>query len=1262
MRYGFFLILVVFRIVAQAQNNEPKLILPVGHTDGVVSAQFSPDGKKIATNSHDNTVKIWDAESGKILIDIVGHSKYVVSVEFSPDCSKIVTASWDSTAKIWDIETGKLYKVLSDHSNRVNSAKFSPNGRNIVTTSRDKTAKIWDAKTGKLLTNLVGHTSEIYSAQFSPDGNKIVTASGDNTAKIWDVKSGKFLADIVGHTYQVYTALFSPNGQRIVTISLSDTIKIWDAESGKLLTALIGHTERVNSVQFSANGKKVLSASSDNTVKIWDAESGKLLTTLNGHTARVNSAQFSPDGKKIITASYDNTSRLWDVQTERQLIVFTKQFQFGVNSAQFSPDGQIVVTASDDNSARIWNVESGNLLADLSGHSSIVFSAQFSPDNHKIVTASWDNNSRIWDLETGKILANLSNVNSAQFSPDGSKIITSSEGNSCKIWDVSTRKILAYVGGYCKVVSTTNFSPDGKKIVTTSGNETVRVWDVETVQLLHILSRHNSWLTSAKFSPNGKMIVTISDDTLKIWNSESGKLLIVLPNNSYEINSVEFSPDSRKVATSSDNLVKIWDVESGKLLTILDGDHLDNVISTEFSPDGKKILTTNDNTTMVWDVETGRNLVSLIGPLSYLVPAKYSPDGKKIITSSFRLAKIWNSETGKPLVDLQDHSSWVNSAEFSQDGKLIITASNDNTTKVWNAEKGELLYTLLAIDSSDYLVYDKDYRYDGTEGAKKMLYFTCGSEIIELNQLKDLCWEPDLAAKIMGVNKEPITAKKLSEINICNFTPQVEDKGLGNGFYHYIIKARDGGLGEVQVFVNDKLIMTKDSAKLKFIAGTCQFKISITEVAPYFTANTENKVMVKATTRKGNMSSRGAVILNNDIKKVFTNPNIFIVSIGVSAYKGDKLKLRYASKDAVDFAAVLKVCAQKLLNTDQKEHVSSYVFHTEPGSSHWPSKFAIQKTMDSLARVVKADDIVVIFFGGHGVLVNGEKKNLYLLTAEASSFDLGGVEKEVAISTLELNQWMRNIKANKQLLILDACNSGQMVQNMQELMASRDVPADQQRALDDLKEKTGTYILSASASGQSAYETSLFDHGLLTQSLLSSIKLGNGLKDNNYIDVTKWFNAAVQDVKLLAKDIGGRQDPQTLGSASFQIGMADDEIKNGIKLSIKKKIFKRSIFIKTGRIPSDNLGLAIMVDKELNEVSAKGGNSSFTFIPDNTFQEADSVNGSYTVTENKISASIFLIIGNNEESVFQFELMGELDKKEDLAKSIVQKINDFLSK
>ena len=134
---------------------QAKLVLPIGHTNKVNTAKFSPDGTEIVTASNDNTAKIWDASTGTLLINLRRHKDVVSTAQFSPACagdptggSKVVTASWDDTARIWDSKTGDLLKKLIGHNKKIFTAEFSPDGKKIVTASADSTAIIWDVSTG----------------------------------------------------------------------------------------------------------------------------------------------------------------------------------------------------------------------------------------------------------------------------------------------------------------------------------------------------------------------------------------------------------------------------------------------------------------------------------------------------------------------------------------------------------------------------------------------------------------------------------------------------------------------------------------------------------------------------------------------------------------------------------------------------------------------------------------------------------------------------------------------------------------------------------------------------------------------------------------------------------------------------------------------------------------------------------------------------------------------------------------------------------
>ena len=123
-----------------------------GHSEGVKSVAYSPDGTKIVSGSMVGTIKIWDANTGECLKTLEGHKHVVESVAYSPDGTKFVSGSFDKTIKIWDANTGECLKTLEGHSdNPIMSVAYSPDGTKIISGSLDQTIKIWDANTGQCL-------------------------------------------------------------------------------------------------------------------------------------------------------------------------------------------------------------------------------------------------------------------------------------------------------------------------------------------------------------------------------------------------------------------------------------------------------------------------------------------------------------------------------------------------------------------------------------------------------------------------------------------------------------------------------------------------------------------------------------------------------------------------------------------------------------------------------------------------------------------------------------------------------------------------------------------------------------------------------------------------------------------------------------------------------------------------------------------------------------------------------------------------------
>jgi WD40 repeat protein len=118
----------------------------------------------------------------------------VNSVAFSRDARRCITGSNDDTVRLWDADSGNCLATLQGHVNSVFTVAFSPDGRHCLSGSKDSTARLWDADSGASLLTLRGHAGPVTSVAFSPDGRRCLTGSEDNTARLWDPDTGACLA------------------------------------------------------------------------------------------------------------------------------------------------------------------------------------------------------------------------------------------------------------------------------------------------------------------------------------------------------------------------------------------------------------------------------------------------------------------------------------------------------------------------------------------------------------------------------------------------------------------------------------------------------------------------------------------------------------------------------------------------------------------------------------------------------------------------------------------------------------------------------------------------------------------------------------------------------------------------------------------------------------------------------------------------------------------------------------------------------------
>jgi S1-C subfamily serine protease len=311
-----------------AENDDSVAILPPdsfptqyllasnleGHQDIVNSVVISSDNQRVITGSWDNTIKVWNLETGQLEQTLVGHESLVNSVALSADGNTLVSGSDDGTVKVWNLQTGESIQTLTGHNDVVNCVAISLDGNTAVSSSDDETIRVWNLETGKSELTLTGHEDWINTVAISADGTTVVSGSSDQTVRVWDLNSGKLEQTLAGHTDVVNTVAISSDGTTIASGSDDETVKIWDWKAKRLRHSFNVSGGWVNSVAISSDGKKVASGSDDSIIRVWSLENYKPLASLEGHEDLISSVALSLDASTIVSVSADKTAKIWQLK------------------------------------------------------------------------------------------------------------------------------------------------------------------------------------------------------------------------------------------------------------------------------------------------------------------------------------------------------------------------------------------------------------------------------------------------------------------------------------------------------------------------------------------------------------------------------------------------------------------------------------------------------------------------------------------------------------------------------------------------------------------------------------------------------------------------------------------------------------------------------------------------------------------------------------------------------------------------------------
>jgi WD40 repeat protein len=582
---------------------------------------ISPDATRLVTTGADpgdNTASVWDLETGEQLLVLVGPDVGRVLAEYSPDGRLIATTHNDGTARLWDAATGERLHILEGHDGWINLSAFSPDGRWLATTGDDGTVRVWDVAAATEAMVLTGHDDIVFDVAFSPDGTRLASISADETIRIWNPTTGETVSTLTDWTAESFHNLaFSPDGGRLAATSGDRTVRIWDADTGAALTTLFADAPFAG-VAYSPDGTRIAAGSSDATATVWDAQTGRRLLTIAGHAAAVTKVAFTPDGQRLLTASSDDTTRIWDLSSGGARDWLTVPGPVGRwATVAFAPDGTRFAVPADPNGVTIHDAITGDVLVSLSGHdAAIVQGLAFSPDGRRLAAAGFTGDpaaatAPVWDTDSGELQFELgghdAEIVDVAFSPDGRHLATAGgEDGTVRLWDAASgaeQQVLHVADEWAGPVA---FSPDGRLVAAHGAARPVEgaslhhelgVFDTDTGERIHKLEGHPGWGTGLAITLDGRLVTASLDGLAMIWDLATGQAAQTLRHDT-SLRQVAVSPDGTRIATATeDGTARLWDPDTGRQLLTLYG-HDAPVFGVAFSPDGRLLATSSEDGTV----------------------------------------------------------------------------------------------------------------------------------------------------------------------------------------------------------------------------------------------------------------------------------------------------------------------------------------------------------------------------------------------------------------------------------------------------------------------------------------------------------------------------------------------------------------------------------------------------------------------------------------------------------------------------------------
>jgi WD40 repeat protein len=1132
---------------------ESDLFRKAGHKTELKAISISPDNKYFISVENDTLAILWDIATGQQLRTI----KNVEAASFKNN-SSIYLAMSDKTFKQIDLD-GQTIKTYGSRGARYNFINRSVYERTPRMFYPEKGLYIFgddvfDFEKGYVKRLPVPASGYNEGRDFSPVTNQLAVAD-KKTGKISfiNVESGLVISTVQTDNLKEENMKlgFSPNGEKLLLTKPSAFLLI-DVPAGKIQRTIKNSKGDGEFGAFAPDGETLALVVKDynkyiGQITMLDIKSGAAVFVKEFKDVGffVN-MQISPDGKNLglwFHGLSDDKQNVLLLDTKKGTINWQYNWlykpgefssaTFGSNIT-FSPDGQKIVFG---NMKKLWLIGTNSGLAEKT-FSEIsqgsVSGIHFINDNSRMVSSTREH-IFIWNLQTGEMEKSLfvkektfeDRVDKYAPSVDGKKFYVLREDNLREL--DSTGKMTVQYTGTKKMEYRTNVavSYNGQYVMNqgvpvtgfcTANRDayTLEIFDTKTHKLVYT---NNCVEGFAAFAKTQNMLVIQEKSNaapLRFYELPSGKLVyeIKVPNTANKYNRPVFSQNDRYLTMTASEYTAGY--------------------TEEILIDLKTKTVKTIPVTIAAAIDKRNDKYAMITPKGFAYGEKY------IVYEGWRTRNVLFYDTEQGKFDEQLTFNYpagitgFSAINISPNGKFLLLGTYDGSIMLWDIEHKKLQGTIYPdAAKGNWAVIDPQGQFDANAGAQNDMFHVSGNTVVPLNSMFEKFYTPRLLPRILSgenfvsaeidikkLKKAPTVKMQFKEnarnLEVADDDVQTIETKFSSASVAITAECPLDAVTEIRLYQNGKLVettrnLTVEDEKQGDKTMTKTFGVNLVEGPNRFRAIAFNTERTESRPLEINVVFKPE---KNDIEiKNVTETQLHIIVVGINIYKNTKYNLNYAMDDAEAFKIAVGNGAKGLFSTVNTHFIKDAE----------ATKAGIVAALEKVKDQANAQDVFIFYFAGHGVV--NDKKAFYLVPSDV--VQLYGSDDALAqkgLSAANLQQFSKDIKAQKQLYILDACQSAGA---LEDIVAARG--AVEEKAIAQLARSTGTHWLTASGSTQFASEFSQLGHGAFTYCLLEALKGGadNGDKKISIKELDTYLQLKVPEVTQKYK--GTAQYPASYG-------------------------------------------------------------------------------------------------------------------------------------